>query len=351
MASINNTNNPNPLIQPYGISEKEIGLELRTLGNRLNFDVAVYEKITNNQIITVAQSIASGYNGTPQNLGKLRNKGLELLVEGTPIRTGKFSWNSSINGAYNESTVLELAPGQQSFQVNNFNQNGNEFLGRLTYEKGMALNQLVAKTYRRDAQGRIVLQANGRLANVTNDPDRFFGSADPKWTGGWNNTFRYDKLSLLVHIDYKFGGKVFSSTAINGLRQGYSQASLVGREGGVIFNGVLPNGNQNTLPVDPQTFYGDYRSFQIGDPFVFDASFIKLRNITLAYDFTNMVKKAGFIKGLTLSASCRNVAILKKSIPDLDPEAFASSGDNRLGYEQATLPTTRTFGLNLNVKF
>ena len=141
------------------------------------------------------------------------------------------------------------------------------------------------------------------------------------------------------------------STALNGLRSGMSQASLVGRDG-VVFDGVLPNGTQNTISVAPQIFYADYRTLQIADPFVFSSDFIKLRNITLTYDFTRfMIKNVKFVKGLTLSASCRNAAVLLKHIPDVDPEAFASSSDSRLGYEQHTEPTTRTFGLNLNVKF
>jgi hypothetical protein len=178
-----------------------------------------------------------------------------------------------------------------------------------------------------------------------------YGSANEKLIGGVTNTFQYKNLSLLIHVDGKFGGKVFSSTALNGLRFGMSQASLVGRDG-VVFDGVLPNGTQNTISVAPQIFYADYRTVQIADPFVFSSDFIKLRNITLTYDLTHlMIKNTKFVKGLMISASCRNAAVLLKHIPDVDPEAFASSGDTRLGYEQHTEPTTRTYGLNLNVKF
>jgi hypothetical protein len=101
----------------------------------------------------------------------------------------------------------------------------------------------------------------------------------------------------------------------------------------------------------PQVFYTEYRGQQIADPFVFKSDFIKLRNIALQYDFSSLTKNVKHIKGLTLGVFVRNAAILKKWVPDIDPEAFASSGDFRLGYEQATIPTTRTFGVNLNVKF
>ena len=115
---------------------------------------------------------------------------------------------------------------------------------------------------------------------------------------------------------------------------------------------MLPNGSQNTISVDPRIFYADYRTLDISDPFVFSSDFIKLRNITLTYDLTRLIiKNTKFVKGLTLSAFCRNAAVLLKHVPDVDPEAFASSSDSRLGYEQHTEPTTRTFGLNVNVKF
>jgi len=152
-------------------------------------------------------------------------------------------------------------------------------------------------------------------------------------------------------VDGKFGGKVFSSTALNGLRSGMSQKSLIGRNG-VVFDGVLPGGAQNNISVAPQIFYADYRTQQIADPFVFSSDFIKLRNITLTYDLTRfMSKNVKFVKGLSVSAFCRNAAVLLKHIPDVDPEAFASTSDTRLGYEQHTEPTTRTLGINLNVKF
>ncbi|MDO6431674.1 SusC/RagA family TonB-linked outer membrane protein [Flavitalea sp. BT771] len=349
IATIANTSNPNPHIKPYSVSEKEIGLELRTLSNRLNFDVAIYDKRTNDQILPVDLSPASGYNSTTVNIGKLKNTGLEVAVDGTPVKTSNFIWNISVNSAYNTSKVLALNPGQTRQVVVFFNGTGNEFLGSLVYDVGKEMNQLIANTYLRNNKGQIMLNSAGRLLPSASPVN--YGSANAKVIGGIANIFQYKNLSLLVSIDGKFGGKVLSSTALNGLRSGMSQKSLVGRNG-VVFDGVLPNGNQNTISVSPQIFYADYRTQQIGDPFVFSSDFVKLRNITLTYDLTGfMIKNVKFIKGLTLSAFCRNAAVLMKHIPDVDPEAFASSADSRLGYEQHTEPTTRTFGLNLNVKF
>lgn len=351
---------PNPQIQPYDILEKEVGLELRMFGNRVNVDLAVYHKKTTDQVISVPVSAATGGTSVNQNLASLQNKGVEILLDFNPVRTRSFSWNSSFNTAYNISKVLDLA-GQTRITITDFYNGGssNEFIGKQVYEVGKPLAQLAAKTYARNSQGQVLLNANGRLYVAPGQPDVLFGSALPTFTGGWNNTFTYKKLSLLMHFDYKAGGKMLSGTALNALRQGFSQASLVGRrdgETGVVFDGVYVTGanagKQNTTAVNGKDFYTDYRGLQISDPFIFKSDYIKLRNITLSYDVTSWIgPRVKFVKGLSLSASCRNVAIIKKYVPDIDPEQVASSGDNRAGYEAVAMPTTRTWGLNVNVKF
>jgi TonB-linked SusC/RagA family outer membrane protein len=354
LATINNTNNPNPNIKPFSVREKEIGIELKMFNSRVNLDVAAYDKQTKDQIVTVTNSIASGYSGTTINFGELQNRGLEFLLDVTPYRTANFSWNSSFNTAYNTTKVLALTPGATRTTVADWS-GGNEFIGSLVYEVGKPINQISSRTYLRDDKGNILVGPDGRLRATTTNV--LHGSALPKYTGGWNNTFRYKNLSLLVHFDYKAGGKLLSSTALNGLRQGHSKASLVGRregENGVVFPGLYATGTDagkpNTTAVFGQQFYADYRNLQIADPFVYKSDYIKLRNITLTYDFTRLVGTK-YIKGLVLSASCRNVAILKKYVPDIDPESVASSGDFRVGYEAVSLPTTCTYGVNLNVKF
>jgi hypothetical protein len=247
-----------------------------------------------------------------------------------------------------------------------FNGTGNEFLGEIRYTEGMAMNQLYTRTYRRDDKGQILVGANGRpLPSNTNPPGitggfNPIGSSIPKFTGGWNNTFNYKNLSVGVLIDYKFGGTVMSATLLNMTRQGHSKLSLIGREDGYIFPGVNEaTGTPNTTVITVagnglQNYWTDYRNNQIGDPFVFKSDFVKLRSISVGYNFTEMISKVNalrFVKGLSLSASCRNVAILHKDLPGLDPEAIQSSGDTRAGYENSSLPTTRNYNLTLNVKF
>lgn len=367
LAGINGTLAPNPTIQPFTVTEKEIGLEMRLFNNKVLLDVAAFDKVTTDQIIDVTISNASGYDNSKQNKASLQNRGLETLIEVTPVETSNFSWTTSWNNAFLSTEVLDVGNESGTILVLYFNGTGNEFLGELRYTEGLAMNQLYTRTFRTNSNGQIVVSDQGRLLATNGDTpgaektNGFLpvGSSIPKYVGGWNNTLTYKNLSIGIHIDYKFGGKVLSSTHLNMLRQGLSVMSLEGRregENGLVFPGVYESsGEPNTTAVtNLQSFYADYRNLQIGDPFTFKSDFVKLRNISVSYDFTNAVQNVpalSFVKGLRLTAACRNVAILYKDFPGLDPESMQSSGDFRAGYEDAALPTTRNFNFTLNVRF
>ena len=366
LASVNGTNAPNPLLQPFTVTEKEIGLEMRLFKNKLLLDIAAFDKVTTDQVLSVQLSTASGYNTSKQNLASLKNTGLETLIELKALKTKDFSWTTSWNNSYLKTEVLDVGNPSGTLLLLYFNGTGNEFLGEIRYTEGLAMNQLYTRTYRRNAKGQIVVADNGRLLESNTNPPGIttgfnpVGSSIPKFTGGWTNDFTYKNLTLGVFIDYKFGGTVLSSTLLNMTRQGHSKLSLEGREGGLIFPAVyassgLPNTSAITVAGNGlQTFYTDYRNLQIGDPFTFKSDFVKLRSISLTYNFTTLLKEVDFlkfVKGLSLSASCRNVAIIYKDLPGLDPEAIQSSGDIRSGYENSSLPTTRNYNLTLNVKF
>jgi TonB-linked SusC/RagA family outer membrane protein len=364
LAGVAGNNVPNPALSPFTVTEKEVGLELRLFKNKLLVDLAGFEKVTTDQILDVALSSASGYTGYKQNEASLKNSGFETLLEYKPIQNKNFSWTTSWNNAYLKTKVLDVGTPSGDRLLLYFNGTGNEFLGEIHYTEGLAMNQLYTRTYRRNTKGEIVVGNNGRILESQGGPlnTGYFpvGSSIPKFTGGWSNTFTYKNLSVGVHIDYKFGGTVLSSTLLNMSRQGHSKLSLQGREGGYIFPAVYEStGLPNTTAIVAagnglQTFWTDYRNLQVGDPFTFKSDFIKLRNVSVAYNFTGLVQKAGFlnfVKGVTLSASCRNVAIIHKDLPGLDPEAIQSSGDIRAGYENSSLPTTRNYNLTLSVKF
>ncbi|NLA49567.1 MAG: SusC/RagA family TonB-linked outer membrane protein [Bacteroidales bacterium] len=364
-ASISGSTAPNPLLQPFTVEEKEIGLEGRLFNGKLRFDVAWFDKVTTDQILNVQLSTTSGYSTSKQNLGSLKNSGIEFMIEYTPVETNDFRWTTSFNNTFLKTEVLSVGyepdgtPIQDLLLIN-FNQTGNEFLGELHYTVGQPMNMLMTRTYLRNENGDILVRPDGRLLATSYYVP--VGSSIPKHTGGWNNTLIYKNLILGIFMDYKLGGTVLSSTHLNMTRQGHSKLSLEGRregEAGLTFPGVYasgPNeGQPNTSVVtNLQDFYGDYRNLQIGDPFTFKSDFLKLRAISLSYDLSNVLRNSdflSFIRGLSITGSVRNVAILYKDIPNLDPESMQSSGDMRAGYENAAMPTTRNFMFTLNAKF
>ncbi|WP_228084866.1 SusC/RagA family TonB-linked outer membrane protein [Mucilaginibacter sp. JRF] len=340
LGSINSDVSPNSGLRPLKVKEKEAGLEIRTFNSRLNLDMSVYEKNTVDEILNVDVSVASGFNSTKVNIGKLRNRGVEALLTIVPIKKEGFNWETAFNGSYNASKVMELANGQARVDVGT-----GEFFGTVSHEIGLPLASLRGFDYRRDAQGRIVtingLPQRGDLTT--------FGSAIPKWVGGWTNTFRYKGFRVFTQVDFKAGATLMSNSNLNFLREGLSKQSLVGREGGVVFDGVNPDGTPNTTAVEAETFYSNYRTTNIATPFIYNAAFVRWRSLSVGYDFSKYMKKT-FVKGLNVSLLVNNVLMIKKYIDNLDPQASVSASDNLQGIESHTLPTTRSYGINVNVK-
>ncbi|MDX9930779.1 MAG: TonB-dependent receptor, partial [Bacteroidales bacterium] len=341
IGSISGSTTPNPNLKPLKVKEGEVGLELILFNRRISLDMAAYVKNTVDEILNIDISNASGYSQTRVNVGRLKNEGIEALLTLVPVQMQKFSWQTAFNYTYNISEVLELASGQTKIDVGS-----GDFMGQISHEVGLPLASVRGIDYKRDAQGRIIT-ANGRfLAGEY----KTFGSAIPKHIGGWLNTFTYSWLRVFAQIDFKAGHKLISNTNFNLMRHGLTQSSLVGREGGVVFDGVNADGTPNTTAVEAEAFYADYRGKYVVTPFIYDASFIKFRTLSVGADLTRFVA-GSFIKGLNVNANVNNVLLLMKHVDNLDPESVYSTSDNRAGLESSALPTTRSFGLSLNVKF
>jgi len=341
LGAISGAVSPNANLRPLKVKEAELGLELRTLDSRVNLDVAVYKKNTVDEILKVDISNASGFSQTLVNVGKLENKGIELLLTLVPVKAENITWETGFNTSYNASKVIALANGQQRFDVGT-----GEFFGFVSQEVGMPLASLRGFDYKRDADGKIITVGGlFQQGNIIT-----FGSAIPKWVGGWLNTVTYKHIRLFAQVDYKAGFKIMSNSNLNFLREGLSQSSLVGRESGVVFDGVNPDGTPNTTAVPAEQFYTQYRSTNIATPFIYDGSFARLRSLSIGYDLSRFVTKA-LIRELTISAVCNNVWLISKHVDNLDPEASVSTSDNLQGIETHTLPTTRSYGFNINIKF
>jgi hypothetical protein len=166
----------------------------------------------------------------------------------------------------------------------------------------------------------------------------------------WVNSVNVKGVRIGTQIDFKAGNKILSNSNLNFLREGLSKPSLVGREGGVLLEGVANDGTPNATRVEAEQFYTAYRSTGLASPFVYNGAFVRWRSISVGYDLSRFLRDKTFIKGLTISAMCNNVLMIKKYIDNLDPEAQVSASDNLQGIETHTLPTTRSYGVNLNIK-
>jgi TonB-linked SusC/RagA family outer membrane protein len=337
---------PNPRLKPSRVSEIEAGLELRLFKSRVNIDLAAYRKITRDQIVLVQVSDASGYFNTPINSGKSRNYGFETMLNLVPVATTNFNWEFTANTSYNITKVLSIITSNPGERITT---GTHVFNGETRQVVGEEIGQISGYGYARDAKGQRLFQANGlpqRTANFV-----LFGSALPKWIGGFLNSFNYKGINLTVLIDYKLGNKVLSGTNFNAVRHGLHKMTLEGREGGVKGNGVDASGNPNNAVAPVQTYWEHLRSQQIVEAVVYNGGYWKLRQLSLGYDFTKHVPARWPIKGLKLDLVANNVLILKKWVDNIDPETFGFSSDNQVGLESPGLPTTRSLGLNLNIKF
>ena len=356
---------PNANLKPMRLAETELGLEMKMFNGRLGFDVAVYRKLTSDQIVNAQISDASSFVTTQINSGQSENRGIEMMVNVVPVKTGDFQWDFTFNGAYNKTEVLSLLTTTKG---ENITVGNHVFNGNVQQIVGYEMGQIVGNGYRRqndDPNGAIVFGADGLpLTGTSTNPSaiKIFGSALPKWVGGFTNTFNYKGLVISVLIDFKLGGKMLSGTNFNAYRHGLSQETLLGREGGavdangndpgrVVGVGVDVNGNPNTAAATNQNYFSVVRAKGLVEPVIYDAGYWKLRQITIGYDFTKFFKSVPAIKGVKLSFVANNVLMIKKWVPNIDPEAFGYSSDNVVGMESPTLPTTRSLGFNLNVKF
>lgn len=338
---------PNKNLRPMRIREMEAGLELKLFDNRITLDVAVYKRLTVDQIVSVQISDGSGFTSSLINSGESQNKGLEGLLSFIPVRSKNFRWEFTANTAYNISRVNKITTTKEGER---FTTGTHPFNGEVRMVVGEEMGQIAGFGYARDAKGAMIFQANGlplRTPNLV-----LFGSGLPKWTGGFLNNFNYKGITLSVFIDYKLGNKMLSGTNFNAIRHGLHKRTLEGRETGfVVGEGVNQSGGVNDAKAAVQTYWEHLRSQQIVESVIYNAGFWKLRQISLGYDFTRKIPAKWPIKGLKLDFVANNVLIIKKWVDNIDPETVGYGVDSMVGLESPGVPSVRSVGLNLNIKF
>lgn len=345
LGTINQTTVPNAHIRPLRVNEFEIGTDVRLFGDRLGIDLAFYNKLTKDDITRESISTTTGYDGSWVNVGRIRNKGIELLLYGTPVNTGTFRWNVSFNSSFNKSKVLQISEGADELVL------GSSGTASFKQIAGMEYSQIAGRKILRNEDGLEIIDATG-LPMLSDDVVNF-GSGVHRFIGGITNNFNYKNFTLSFLVDGKFGAKLFSATHAELNHRGMLKSSLPGREDGLILPGVTEDGKPNTVLVTADRIGNRdiaQRRRDALDDWVFDASFIKLRNISLTYDFSNKIlQQAKFIKGASVTFVGRNLWTILRHTPGIDPETNALS-NNMQGLEDNALPPLRTFGVNINVK-
>jgi TonB-linked SusC/RagA family outer membrane protein len=357
-----NTKN-NPTLRPEQTKSKEIGLELAFFHNRLGFDGSYYVTNTFDEILPVNVSGATGYTYEYLNAGNIRNKGVELSINGTPLRSKDFNWKITVNWAKNTNKVTALykdGTGQeaQNLVLGSF-QNGETLNAPLNGSLGTIRGTDYIYT-----NGKPTVGANGQYL-ITATSNNNIGNTTPKWTGGINNTFTYKSFSLSFLIDIRKGGSVFSGDMAYGLADGiypltaYTNdlgnpvRNTLANGGGFIRPGVYLNGQPNTTRVTAYKYgdFGDGSGLLPLSSFVYDAGYIKLREARIGYTLpASVVNKLGPVKEATFALVGRNLWIIHKNLPYADPEDGLSSG-NLQGIQEGSYPSVRTILLNLQVRF
>jgi TonB-linked SusC/RagA family outer membrane protein len=330
-------------IEPLQVTEIEVGANVQFLENRIFADVAYYHKKTLNDIVRATVSQTSGYDVAIVNVAELENKGIELMIGGSPIKTGYFKWTTTLNYANNMSNIISLAEGQTSNPIEGATSRTQRGFISNIIDKPFA--QVMVYDYKRDGSGNLVVGPTG--VPLAADVPVAAGTGIHPITGGWNNELSYKNLSLAFLIDFKSGAVIYSGTNSTATVSGLHEQTLAGREDGVIVTGVNEAGTPTTTTLPAQTYYSSLSA--VSKLFVEDADFVKFRSISLTYNFpTNLFK--GKISALSFSLVGRNLFYLSRKSDNIDPESNYANGNGQ-GLEFAALPTVKTYGFNINVKF
>jgi len=358
LASLNTTMF-NPDLKPEKTWSRELGLDLRFLRNRISLDATYYDAATTNQIITAQLPASSGFQQRIYNAGKIRNWGYEFSLSGKIIDHKKFKWESRINFSRNNSEVVELLDGINRFQLNN-----NSSYVYVFAEVGKPYAYLRGLGVARDNQGRMLIENGGSL--LIKNTDMAFGTATPDWLAGFSNTFKVGNFDFSFLLDIKKGGILYSGSYSRMLTNGVAAETLYGRDdyykhtvifgenatelsGGAMWDAYFINGTKNNKYSSPQNY--EYARPNFAEFAIFDASFIKLREVTVGYNLPGKIIKNTPVKSVRVSLAGRNLAIFSRKTPQgIDPESASTSGNGQ-GIENGALPPNAIYGFNLRLTF
>jgi TonB-linked SusC/RagA family outer membrane protein len=354
-----NLNNPD--IRPSFAHSYEAGIELRFFRNRLGLDLTYYEQQNKDQIIRLDVSGTSGYGSTTINAGLIENKGTELTLTARPILTDNFHWDATFNISRNRSMVVELHP---DINVYTYDQTTySSVTSYLNSYEGMPFGSLVGQAYQRDDAGNILL-GNNNMPLFT-DATHNFGSVLPDFTGGFQNTIRFGNFNLAAMIDFQGGGQFFSRSKMLAVRtgqdpitvaindRGFSVRDPLDAGGGVRVVGVNANtGEPVDTYVNARSYYRNEIGRRVYEEWLFDASYVKLREVRLGYNFSESLLETWPINTFGIALIARNPLMIWQKAPEgIDPSEISTGGQSISWYESGQLVSVRSLGINLNITF
>lgn len=369
MAAISSDVIPNKNLKPTMTNSIELGFELKFLKNRLGLDFTYYNQHSKDQILRMNTSYASGYRYQLINAGDIENRGIEVVLNTRPIEMKDFSWDLNVNFAKNSNKVKELANGVDEFELASARWLGVKVVAKVGENYGC----IMGKDFLRNDNGDIIIDGKTGLPKMTHDL-KVLGNATWDWTGGLTTNVRYKNFSMGAIFDVKVGADLYSMSARSAYSTGKHKETLEGRDawyeseekrlaagvtakdwhptGGYVAKGVIeqPDGTfkPNDIFVSPQEYW-TYVTTQTARPFIYDNTYVKLREFTLSYAFPRrMLGKV--VNALSVSFVARNLFNLYKNVPNIDPDSNYNNSTG-MGLEFGSLPSRRSFGLNVNLKF
>ncbi|MBP4140669.1 SusC/RagA family TonB-linked outer membrane protein [Flavobacterium sp. P4023] len=339
----------NSNLKPEIATSYEAGIEAQLFKKRVTLDVSYYVTNSKNQIVGLDISQASGFNSNVINAGKIQNKGLELGLGITPIRTKDFEWSINANFTRNRGTVKELTPG-----IDNYIIAQGPSGGTIEARVGERMGDMYGRGYLRSPDNQIVFDDMG--SPILDTKIKKIGNYNPDWMLGLTTNLKYKNFNFNALVDIRQGGKIYSMTNSIGMESGILAVSLPGRETGIIGKGVVknPDGSYspNTTSVSAENWYysNAYRRDNI-EANTFDASYVKLREVSLNYRLSTKWITTFKMQNLSIGLVGNNLALWTK-VPNIDPETQAISGGTLLpGFEVLQLPSSRNYGIKLNASF
>ena len=340
------------------ITSWEVGTELKFFNNRLGVDFAWYKTNAKRQLMNIPMNNLSGYESMKINAGNIQNTGIELMLNARPVETSDFSWDTQLNISKNNSKIIELLPGQPGMR---YSLGGSDAL-QIYAVAGGVYGEIWGTKYQRVEDpnspyyGQLLLSDSG-LPQATSERYKI-GEQQPDMMAGWTNSFTYKNFGFSFLIDGRFGGDIFSFTNLELQRSGIAEVTAPGgKREDIVVPGVVKQADgtyaPNQTPVSLQQYYQALGTGRAGisEAYVYDATNIRLRNVSLTYSFPSSMLKKTPIQRLKLGVSVNNVWMIKSNLDGIDPESVYATSTNATGMENASAPTSRTYLFNVTLGF